>query len=151
MLKLAVDDSAYLGKGAVKPYVLVAQELDAQLFVGQADGGAEQGHLHGARVLRQAIRAAEGSISVPVKVGLSLANYYELNEGTAALPDFVDHPFGFFSVAGIVTVPLGGTTNLGTWNVHGGIEYLTLGETTEVLNGGDSSRFLGSVGIGFTY
>ena len=43
MLKLAVDDSAYLGKGAVKPYVLVAQEFDAQLFVGQADGGENKG------------------------------------------------------------------------------------------------------------
>ena len=28
MFKLAVDDSAYLGKAAVKPYVILAQELD---------------------------------------------------------------------------------------------------------------------------
>ena len=150
MLKLAVDDSAYLGKGAVKPYVLVAQEFDTQLFVGQADGGENKGTYMELGVA-PGYTGSRASISVPVKVGLSLANYYELNEGTATVPDFVDHPFGYFSVAGIVTVPLGGATNLGTWNVHGGVEYPALGETTEVLNGGDSSRFLGSVGIGFTY
>ena len=36
--KVAVDDSGLLGAAAVKPYVLLAQELD-----GQADGGANEG------------------------------------------------------------------------------------------------------------
>jgi hypothetical protein len=35
--------------------------------------------------------------------------------------------------------------------VHGGVEYQALGDTTEVLNGGDSSRVIGSIGVGFTY
>jgi len=35
---------------------------------------------------------------VPVKVGLSLADDYELNTGTPELPDFVDNTFGYFSV-----------------------------------------------------
>jgi len=63
----------------------------------------------------------------------------------------VDHTFGFFSIAGIVTVPLGGTTGFGAWNVHGGVEYQALGETTEAFDGGDSSRVIGSIGFGFTY
>jgi hypothetical protein len=150
MLKLAVDDSAYLGKGAVKPYVVLAQEFDSQPFAGQADGGENKGTYMELGVA-PGYSGSRASIAVPVKVGLSLANYYELNEGTAAAPDFVDHPFGYFSVAGIVTVPLGGTTKLGTWNVHGGVEYLTLGETTEALNGGDGQRVIGSIGIGFSY
>ena len=39
MSKLSFDDSAALGKGALKPYVLVAFELGD----GSADGGAEKG------------------------------------------------------------------------------------------------------------
>ena len=87
---------------------------------------------------------------MPVKVGLSLSDYYELNTGTRA-PVFVDNTFGYFSIAGIVTVPLGGTTNFGAWNVHGGVEFQALGDTTKAFNGGDSSRVIGSFGIGFSY
>ena len=56
----------------------------------------------------------QAAIAFPIKVGLSLNDYYELAGQ--------DNKFGFFSVAGIVTVPLGGTSNFGGWNVHGGIE-----------------------------
>jgi hypothetical protein len=68
---------------------------------------------------------------VPIKVGLSLGDYYELNTGTQLAPVFVDSTFGYFSLAGVVTVPLGGTTRFGSWNVHGGVEFQQLGETTE--------------------
>jgi hypothetical protein len=78
-----------------------------------------------------------------VKVGLSLGDYYELAG--------VDHGFGFFSVAGIVTVPLGPTTKFGAWNVHGGAEFQKLGDTTAFFNGDDDSQVIGSIGIGFSY
>lgn len=94
---------------------------------------------------------AKASLAVPVKVGLSLANYYELNTGTAEAPVFGDNGFGYFSVAGVVTVPLGGTTGFGAWNLLGGVEYQALGDTTKSLNGGDGSPVIGSVGIGFVY
>ena len=142
MFKLAVDDSSHFGKGAVKPYVILAQELDTAPGLGQADGGLEAGtYLE--------IGAAPGyawpkaSVAVPVKLGYSLSNYYEL--------DGVDNKFGFFSIAGIVTVPLGSTTKFGGWNVHGGVEFQTLGDTTKFFNGGDGSQVIGSFGIGFSY
>ncbi len=148
--KFAIDDSAYLGKAALKPYALVAFEFDTAPGVGQADGGSKAG-----RYLEFGIApsyaASIASITVPVKVGLSLANYYEVNTGTPNAPVFVDNRFGYFSVAGLVTVPLGTTTNFGSWNLHGGVEYQALGDTTKALNGGDRSRVIGSVGIGFTY
>jgi hypothetical protein len=148
--KLAVDDSAYLHKAALKPYALVAFEFDTDTFVGQADTGGSAG-----RYLELGVApgytASKASIAVPIKVGLSLADYYELNVGTSVAPAFVDNTFGYFSIAGIVTVPVGGTTRFGSWNVHGGVEYQALGDTTEVFNGGDSSRTIGSVGIGFSY
>ena len=140
-LKLAVDD-AYFGKGAVRPYALVAFELDTAPGLGQLDAGARAG-----RYLELGVApgwtANVVSIAVPVKVGLSLSNYYELAG--------VDHTFGYASVGGIATVPLGRTSGLGRWNVHGGVELQSLGETTKALNGGDRSKVIGSLGIGFSY
>ena len=150
MFKLGVDDSAYLGKAALKPYAAVAFEFDTEQGIGQADGGANAG-----RYLELGVApgyaGSKASLSVPVKVGISLADYYELNTGTPAAPVFVDNKFGYFSIAGLVTVPFGGTTGFGAWNLHGGVEYQALGDTTEAFNGGDASRVLASVGIGFTY
>jgi hypothetical protein len=149
-LQVSIDDSAHLGKAALKPYALVAFEFDTEPGVGQADGGSKAG-----RYLELGVApgysGSRASIAVPVKVGLSLANYYELNTGTAAAPVFVDNKFGYFSVAGLVTVPLGGTTSFGAWNLHGGVEFQALGDTTKALNGGDGQRVIGSIGIGFSY
>jgi hypothetical protein len=135
--KLAVDDSGLLGAAAVKPYVLLARELD-----GQADGGNSEGtYLE--------IGAAPGfarpraSVTVPVRLGLSLGDYYEGFDG--------DETFGFFSVAGVVTVPFSSMpTRFGSWNVHGGVELLLLGDRNEVVFG-DSSHVIGSIGIGLSY
>jgi hypothetical protein len=148
--QVSVDDSAYLGKAALKPYALVAFEFDTEQGIGQADGGADAG-----RYLELGVApgysGSRASLAVPVKVGLSLADYYELNTGTADAPVFVDNTFGYFSIAGLVTVPLGGTTNFGAWNLHGGVEFQALGDTTKALNGGDGQRVIGSIGIGFSY
>jgi hypothetical protein len=140
--KLGVDDSRYLGKAALKPYGVVAFEFDTAPGVGQADGGSKAG-----RYLELGVApgyaVGKASLSLPVKVGLSLANYYELNS--------VDHKLGYFSVAGLVTVPIGGTTSFGAWNLHGGVELQALGDTTKAFNGGDGHRFIVSGGLGFSY
>ena len=140
-LKLAVDDSAHFGKRAVRPYALVAFELDTAPGLGQLDAGARAG-----RYLELGVApgwaANAVSFAFPVKVGLSLSNYYELAG--------VDHTFGYASVSGIATAPLGRTSGLGRWNVHGGVEIQSLGETTKFLNGGDRSKAVGSIGIGFS-
>jgi uncharacterized protein (TIGR02001 family) len=142
MFKLGVDDSGALGKAALKPYVIFAFEIDTEPGTGQADGGAEAG-----KYLELGISpgyaGSKASIAVPIKVGLSAGDYYEL-AGT-------DNKFGYFSIAGIVTVPLGGTTKYGAWNVHFGAEYQKLGDTTKFFNGDESNQFIGSVGFGFSY
>src|SRR5262245_33503818 len=150
--QIGVDDSTYLGKAALKPYALFAFEFDGEPGVGQADGGSRAGSY-----LELGVAPGFSGVNdkvlltVPVKLGLSLHDYYELNVGTPAAPVFVDHPFGFFSIAGLATVPLGGTTSFGAWNLHGGVEFQALGGTTKVFNGGDSTRVIGSIGIGFSY
>ena len=149
MFKFGGDDSSALGKAALHPWVIAAFEFDAENGH-QADGGA-----HAGKYLElgasPGFSGANASVAVPIKVGLSMGDYYELNEGTAARPDFVDHKFGYFSIAGIVTVPLGGTTSYGAWNFHAGVEYQKLGDTTKAFNNGDSSKVIGSAGLGFTY
>jgi hypothetical protein len=146
-LKIAVDDSSRLGRAAVKPYAIVAFEFDTKPGVGQADGGLSAGRYLELGVA-PGVSFAHASLSVPLKAGFSLADYYELNVDDAG---FKDHTFGFFSVAGLVTVPLGGTHGFGAWNLHGGVEFLALGDTPKAFNGGDGSRVVGSAGIGFSY
>jgi hypothetical protein len=134
--KVAIDDSA-LGRASVKPYAILARELE-----GQADGGDAEGtYLE--------LGAAPGfarsrlSVAVPVRVGLSVSDYYEGANG--------DERFGFVSVAGAVTVPLSSMpTRFGTWNVHGGVEFVRLGDRNEAILGA-RSKVIGSIGIGLSY
>jgi hypothetical protein len=141
--KLAVDDSGSLGKAALKPYALFAFEFNTAPGQGQADGGLKAGRYVELGV-GPGYSASRASVAVPIKVGLSASNYYELSG--------VDHKFGYFSIAPNVTVPLTSKpTKFGTWNVHGGVEYQRLGESTKVFNNGDANRFMVVGGIGFTY
>ncbi len=140
-VRLAVDDRAALGRAAVRPYVLAAFELDTSPGLGQVDGGFDAGrHLElGAGPGYQFRRVG---IAFPVRVGLSLGGYYELAGE--------DHRFGYVSAASLVTVPLGGRTALGAWNLHGGVEYQALGTTAKTFNGDDGSSVIGSIGIGWS-
>ena len=138
-VKLTVDDSAALGKGALKPYALVAFELGD----GQADAGTDKGTYVELGVA-PGYSGSKASIAFPVKVGLSANNYYEFGTGE-------DSKFGYFSVAGIVTVPINAH-----WNVHGGGELQVYGDTLKAVNHfGDSLdrgyAGIGTIGIGFSY
>ncbi|HKE83230.1 MAG TPA: hypothetical protein VKB50_05735 [Vicinamibacterales bacterium] len=135
--KLAMDDSGPLGRYASKPYVIVARELE-----GQADAGTKEGtYLElGAA---PSIGLGRVGVAVPLRLGLSLADYYEGANG--------DERFGFFSVAGVVTVPFSSRpTRFGSWNVHGGVEFVTLGDRNEAILG-DRSKVIVSGGIGLSY
>ena len=141
-LRLAVDDGSGQRAAVVNPYALVAFELDTQPGIGQLDGG-----LHAGKYLELGIAPTYGAkrlnIGVPVKLGLSVGDYYELAGK--------DRKFGYASFAGIVTVPLGGIASSNGWNVHGGVEYQVLGDMPKAINDGDSSKVIGSVGVGFSY
>ena len=147
-VRVSLDDSGFLGGAAVRPYAVVALEFLTEPGVGQADGGDNAG-----RYLE--LGAAPGlsfggaGVSVPIKIGLSLGDYYELRSVEG--PVIGDNRFGFFSVAGLVTMPLGGTSRFGALNLHGGVEYQRLGDTTRAFNGGDEHKVIGSIGIGLSY
>ena len=88
--KVSADDSAALGRAALKPYALIAFELGTKLGLGQADGGVEAGRYVELGVA-PGFSGARASFALPVKLGLSVGDYYELAGE--------DHKFGFFSVA----------------------------------------------------
>lgn len=138
--KAAVDDNSYAGQ--LKPYGLVAFELDTEPGFGQADRGALPGTYLEVGVA-PGWEDPDFRLEFPIKVGLSLRNYYELAG--------VDHKFGYLSLAGVATVPITGDTDYGAWNLHGGFEFLSLGDTPEAFAAGDQSKIVVSVGLGFRY
>lgn len=146
--KAAVDDSGPLGRASLKPYVLFAFEFDTAEGMGQADAGLNAGK-YVELGIAPAYAASRASLAIPVKVGLSAGDYYENPAGE-------DAAFGYFSIAAVGTVPLGGATRFGSWNIHGGVEFQRLGDTTQLFNrdsNGDpqNSKTIASFGIGFSY
>lgn len=143
--RVAYDDSEDYG---LRPYGLIAFEFLSEPGVGQADGGDNAGTYLELGVA-PSYDAEVASIAVPVKLGLSLNDYYELRGADGVVVG--DERFGFLSIAGIATLPLGGTSRFGGWNVHGGVEYQRLGDTTRAFNGGDENKFIVSFGVGLAY
>jgi hypothetical protein len=139
--KAAVDDAGSLGI-ALRPYGLVAFEFNTIPGFRQADRGSSAGTYFEAGIAPGWVDPGF-RIEFPIKLGLSLDDYYELAG--------VDHKFGFLSLAAIGTVPLGRSSSYGQWNVHGGVEFLSLGNTPEAFNGGDQTKLIASVGVGFSY
>jgi len=53
--------------------------------------------------------------------------------------------------SGVVAVPFtSAPTMFGSWNIHGGVEFLMLGDRNEAVFG-DSSYVIGSIGTGLSY
>jgi hypothetical protein len=130
------------GGFVLRPHALVAMELDTDVAIGQADGGSSGGTYFEAGVA-PGVTDPAFTVTFPLKIGMSLNDYYELGG--------VDHPFGFLSLGAIASVPVGRPTSYGAWNIHGGLEFLSLGDTPEAFNGGDQSKLIGFVGVGFSY
>jgi hypothetical protein len=138
-VRLGLDQGPQLGSVGLNPYALVAIELGTEPGIGQLDGGQ-----NGGKYLELGVSpgysAGRVTIASPVKVGLSLHDYYELGGE--------DHTFGFASIGATVAVPLGRTSKLGRLGVHGGVEFQRLGETTRMFNGGDRAKVIASLGVG---
>ena len=133
-IKLSVDDSARMGRGALKPYALVAFELDDS---GQADAGDSKGTYVELGVA-PGYAGARASLAVPIKIGLSASDYYEFGTGE-------DSKFGYFSLGAMITVPMGAHAN-----IHFGGEFQMFGDNVEAYNGQDNAG-IGLIGLGFAF
>jgi hypothetical protein len=121
------------------PYALVAFELS-----GQADGGSDEGTYLELGVGPSWPLGPKVTLAVPVKLGLSLGDYYEMAGE--------DNAFGYIDVGALFTIPFTGVpSKFGSWNLHGGVNVLGFGDTTKAFNNGDSGQVIASIGIGMTY
>ena len=130
------------------PYGLIAFELGGD-DSGQADGGQFSDGKKGTYLElgigpSWPVAGGKATVGVPIKLGLSLKDYYE-HPVTGE-----DSTFGYFDGGVLITVPFAEK-----FNVHGGVNFLGLGDTNAYFNGdedGDRSGWvIGSVGIGFTF
>lgn len=129
------------------PYAFLAMELTED---GHADAGSKKGTYLELGVAPSFPLIPDGpTLAIPVKLGPSLKDYYEGPTG--------DSRFGFFDVGGLITVPLGGIpSRFGAWNIHGGLNFLFLGDTAKLFNvnkDGEQkdNKLVGLFGIGVTY
>ena len=83
-------------------------------------------------------------LTVPLRLGMSVNNYYQQLDGH-------DTSFGFFAAGVLVAWPLSQSSRYGTWTVRGGVDVYGFGETTKTFNAGDTSKVVGTIGIGLTY
>ncbi len=122
------------------PYATIAFELD-----GQADGGENEGvYLELGAAPSWALAGGKVTFGVPVKLGMSLSDYYEGADG--------DSTFGYFQAGGLFTIPFtAATSKFGAWNFHGGVDFYAFGDTTKAFNNGDSGKVVASFGIGVVY
>jgi hypothetical protein len=132
----AIDDSA--SRFPLSPKVVLAFELTD----GQADAGAGKGTYLELGVRPTVKLAPKLTLAIPVKTGLSVHNYYEL--------DGSDDHFGYFDTGLSLSVPvISGKT--GTLEVHGGVDLMWLGHHLETINLGDGFKPLTLVGFTYSY
>jgi hypothetical protein len=137
---IAYDDSG--SAFPLSPKATLAFELD-----GQADGGTGEGtYLElGVRPVVPVIPSNRYplTVAIPTKIGLSLKDYYEGPTGS--------NTFGFFSTGALASMPLAFMNGKTTWEVHGGVDILWLGDNMKLLNNDDGVKPVAIVGVSVTY
>jgi hypothetical protein len=133
---LSFDDSA--SKVPFSPKIILAFELGP----GQADGGTKKGTYLELGV-RPAVKVAPKlTLAVPVKLGMSVRNYYE--------GPVKDNTFGYLDIGLQGSVPVVSGKS-GSLEAHAGVDFLTLGDSMKALNFGDRVKPVVMAGVTFTY
>jgi hypothetical protein len=133
---LVYDDSK--SPFPLSPKVVLAFELSD----GQADGGLNKGTYLELGVKPGIKLAPKATLYIPAKTGLSLNHYYEGPTG--------DNAFGYFDLGAQLSVPVASGKS-GTLELHGGIDFLWLGDNLKLLNSGDTLKPVSLIGFTFTY
>ncbi|MEO8070823.1 MAG: hypothetical protein ABI652_05440 [Acidobacteriota bacterium] len=123
---LMYDDSAM--SMPLSPKIILAFETsDAS-----ADGGDSKGVYLEAGV-KPVHKAGAATIGIPIKLGLSLKDYYQ---GFKEDGSYGDNKFGYFDIGANVSVPLSGM-KMGAWEAHGGLDFYVFGKNRKVQQEGD--------------
>ncbi|MCP3905480.1 MAG: hypothetical protein GY715_17785 [Planctomycetes bacterium] len=83
-------------------------------------------------------------ISIPVSVGLSLDNYFEDASGNS-------DTFGFLDVGIIASLESEPSQSAGTWTIHGGVHFMFLGDSTQVIANDDDFWVIGTAGVSVSF
>jgi hypothetical protein len=144
--KVAYDDTDFMKNNgidfALKPYAAVYFETDDA-------NGSEDSYLEFGIAPTLGLGSIGGNpltLSVPVVLGCSIDDYYLDSGGDNEF-------FGYASIGGFVSIPIGAPSKYGTWTLTGGIQYIYLmADSAEVANdGGENYELLGKVGVSFAY
>jgi len=125
-------------------YGLIAWETD-----GQHDGGLNDG-IYAEIGIRPSVTwaacdFADINIALPVRVGLSVFEYYET-------PTDTDSDFGFVEVGLEAEVPIKAVPEkFGAVSVFVAGNYLHLGQNTRKINQGDAHELIGSGGLRYSF
>ena len=134
---VALDDAG--SAFPLSPKATVAFEVD-----GQADGGTARG-TYLELAIKPALKVIDAgpslTLAVPVRLGVSLKDYYEGVNGSDR--------FGFFSTGFVASVPV--TTGKVVWDLHGGVDMSWLGANMAALNSNDRFKPIGIFGVTVTY
>jgi hypothetical protein len=117
----------------------------------QADFGTAKG-VYLELGVKPTFKAAEDSpvtFGVPVKLGLSLKDYYETLDADTGEP--TDNKFGYLQFGVNASVPISAITT-GAWEFHTGLDFFVFGENRKVLQEGDDEpkSFKPVFNIGFS-
>lgn len=141
-LSAAYDDSDLLGAFALKPSIMVGSEIENTAFGPKEGTYLELGAGPGFDIIKSETYPV--NLSFPLKLGLSLEDYYEDAAGH-------EDTFGYFSGGLKFGVPLAFIPeDYGTWSASAGVTFLALGDHTGDLNNEDFWT-IGTWSIGMTY
>lgn len=144
---IAFNDSSFLGKFALNPYMLWVFEVDNVSF-GDVEGEGIYLQL-GVKPSYVLFEEADYpvTLALPLTVGLSVSDYYD-EPG----PDGRNQTFGFFDAGLVASVPLSFIdSDYGAWSVSASVDMLALSGTLATANRGDGTFFVGKGGISFAY
>lgn len=141
---LALDDSEWLKAWALKPYATLAIETGSNGSDGPDLDNGTYLELGIAPGFSFDIGRTPVTLTFPVSVGLSLADYYQDAAGE-------DDTFGFAQAGVKASVPLGEPGRFGTWTLNAGVSVLFLGDNTKAFNTGDDTEVVGMIGLQWNF
>lgn len=142
---IALDDSDLWLPVALQPSLLLSFEVDGQADAGRGLGICAELGLEP----RLALGGTDDfvvELIAPLKIGLSVRDYYELPAGGG------DKAFGYFQAGLVLSATLPGLPGPGRpWTAEMGMHYLVLGDSNEVRNSGDASELLATFTLGTSF
>ncbi len=141
--QVSLNDSEWLGKWALNPYVLFAAEFDNTAVGNDSGVYNEIGVRPGMTLIDSETYPI--SVALPLKVGLSVSDYFESPSGN-------DNTFGYFQGGPVFSMPLAFIPpEFGSWGVAAGVSVYAFGSNLEAYNRGNNPWVVGTTSLTFSY